>query len=76
MSPSVPASASEPAPHLFDVRAVAACLRCSVRHVYRMSDAGRMPAPVKFGALVRWRRADIERWLNEGCPAVRKIPSR
>jgi len=41
---------------LLDVKAVAALLRCSERHVYRMADAGKMPAPVKLGALVRWPR--------------------
>jgi excisionase family DNA binding protein len=57
---------------LLDVRAVAALLDCSTRHVYRLSDAGRMPAPVRVGALVRWRRADIDAWLAAGCPATRR----
>jgi excisionase family DNA binding protein len=57
---------------LLDVRAVATLLDCSPRHVYRLADAGRMPAPVRIGALVRWRRQDIDRWLADGCPAVRR----
>ena len=57
------------APVLLDVRAVAALLDCSPRHVYRLADAGRMPAPVRVGALVRWRRTDIDSWLAAGCPA-------
>jgi excisionase family DNA binding protein len=56
---------------LLDVRAVAAMLECSTRHVYRLADAGRMPAPVRIGALVRWRRTDIDSWLNARCPATR-----
>jgi len=57
---------------LLDVRAVAALLGgCSVRHVYRMADAGRMPRPIKLGALVRWRRAELLDWLAAGCPPVR-----
>jgi excisionase family DNA binding protein len=59
-------------PILLDVRAVAALLGCSPRHVYRLSDAGRMPPPVRIGALVRWRRSDIDAWLGEGCKPVRQ----
>jgi excisionase family DNA binding protein len=56
---------------LIDVRAVAALLNCSPRHVCRLADAGRMPAPVRIGALVRWRRTDLDSWLAAGCPATR-----
>jgi excisionase family DNA binding protein len=66
---------AEPRPavsaELLNVKAVAALLGCSVRHCYRLSDAGRMPRPVKLGALVRWRRAELVEWLNAGCPPVR-----
>ncbi len=55
---------------LLDVRAVAALLDCSPRHVYRVADAGKMPAPVRVGALVRWRRTDLDSWLAAGCPAT------
>lgn len=39
---------------LLDVGEVAELLGCSARHVYRLADAGRMPAPVRVGALIRW----------------------
>lgn len=58
-------------PQLLDVRAVAALLGCSPRHVYRLADAGKMPAPVRLGALVRWSRQAIEAWIADGCPPVR-----
>ena len=48
---------------------VAKLMRCSARTVYRMADTGRMPKPVKLGALVRWPRAVVENWIAEGCPA-------
>lgn len=69
-------AASEPRPtvsaELLDVKMVAALLGgCSLRHVYRLSDAGRMPAPVRLGALVRWRRAELTAWLQGGCQPVR-----
>ncbi|HEX2972658.1 MAG TPA: helix-turn-helix domain-containing protein [Tepidisphaeraceae bacterium] len=57
---------------LLDVQAVATLLDCSSRHVYRLSDAGRMPRPVKLGALVRWNRATVLEWINAGCPEVRR----
>ncbi len=58
---------------LLDVQAVAAMLGCSARHVYRLSDAGKMPAPVKLGALVRWSASSIREWIDQGCPSVRTM---
>jgi excisionase family DNA binding protein len=57
---------------MLDVADVAEMLRCSRRHVYRMSDAGRMPAPIKLGALVRWDRDVLMRWIADGCPPIRR----
>jgi excisionase family DNA binding protein len=62
----------EAPPALLDVRAVAHLLNCSPRHVYRLSDAGRMPVPIRIGALVRWRRADVQHWIDGGCRPVRR----
>jgi predicted DNA-binding transcriptional regulator AlpA len=56
---------------LLDVRAVAALLACSVRNVYRLSDAGRMPLPVRLGGLVRWRGGALAEWIEAGCPDCR-----
>ncbi|MCH8829678.1 MAG: helix-turn-helix domain-containing protein [Planctomycetes bacterium] len=56
---------------LVDVRQVAELLGCSTRHIYRLADAGKMPRPVKLGALVRWNRATLQEWFDTGCPAVR-----
>lgn len=50
---------------------VAQLMSCSARHVRRLADAGRMPAPVHLGALVRWPRAVIEAWIGDGCPHPR-----
>lgn len=58
---------------LLDVEEVAALLRCSTRHVYRLVDSGKMPKPVKLGSLVRWSRAAIEDWINGGCEPVRPV---
>jgi excisionase family DNA binding protein len=58
---------------LLDVQAVAEMLGCSQRHVYRLSDAGKMPAPIKLGSLVRWSATAIREWIGQGCPAVRNV---
>jgi excisionase family DNA binding protein len=56
---------------LLDVNAVAQFLSCSTRHVYRLADSRRMPRPRKLGALVRWDRQELEKWLADGCPSCR-----
>ena len=53
---------------LLDIRAVATLLNCSVRHIHRLRDGGRMPQPVKLGSLSRWRRSELEAWIADGCP--------
>ena len=58
---------------LGDVKAVAVKLDCSPRHVYRMADAGRMPAPRRLCSLVRWDLDEIDRWIAAGCPSVRQM---
>lgn len=54
---------------LLNVREVAEILHCSSRHVFRLSENEKMPQPIKLGALVRWRRDEIEAWIADGCPS-------
>jgi excisionase family DNA binding protein len=63
--------ANAPAAQLLDVRAVAALLGCSARHIYRLADAGRMPAPRRLGSLVRWSREELLAWIAAGCRPCR-----
>ena len=70
-------SAEKPIPEdvgreLIDVSDVARMCCCSEKHIHRLRDAGRMPQPLKLGALVRWRRADVLEWIGNGCPNVRQ----
>ncbi len=53
---------------LLDARTVAGLLSCSRRNIYRLSDGGLMPRPIKLGRLTRWRRSEVEDWIAEGCP--------
>lgn len=56
---------------MLNVDAVAQILDCSSRHVYRLADMGRIPGPVKLGALTRWRRVAVLSWIDSGCPSCR-----
>ncbi len=71
MTATVSAPSDNSPTALLDVRGVAQLCCCSTRTVYRLADAGRLPRPVKLGALVRWRRAEIDDWLADGCPPIR-----
>ena len=66
-------SPAEASAKLLDVAAVADLLDCSQRHVYRLSDSGRMPGPMKLGSLCRWSASSIREWIDAGCPAVRNL---
>lgn len=57
---------------LLDVQDLADRCGCSARHVRRLADAGKMPAPVRLGALVRWPANVIEEWIGNGCPSCDK----
>ncbi|MCY2924937.1 MAG: helix-turn-helix domain-containing protein [Planctomycetota bacterium] len=57
---------------LLTICQVAAILDCSPRTVYRLVDAGRVPAPHRLGSLLRWNPVVIQTWIAEGCPPCRK----
>lgn len=46
---------------------------CSIKHLDRLADSGRMPGKIKIGALVRFRRTEISEWISRGCPRVRAL---
>lgn len=53
---------------LLNSREVAKLLTVSDRTVYAMQKSGEMPKPVRIGRAVRWGRAEIMAWVDEGCP--------
>lgn len=59
------------APEFLDRQGLAVLLSCHPRTVRRMELEGELPAPVRVGRLLRWRRADIER-LAESKPAAQR----
>jgi excisionase family DNA binding protein len=68
--PEIRAAAEQPV--MIDVCAVARMCDVSTRHIRRMADAGRMPAPRRLGGAIRWVRAEIEKWIADGCRPVRQ----
>jgi len=50
---------------LLTVKDLAAALRLGKRTIWRMVSTGALPKPIRLGRSVRWRRATIERWLEE-----------
>ena len=58
---------------LIKVDEVAGMLGVTPRTVYRLADSGKLPRPLKIGFSVRWRRAELENWIEAGCPIVRPV---
>lgn len=51
---------------------VAAMCAVSSRTVWRWDSAGILPSPVRIAGTTRWRRADVESWIQAGCPSTSK----
>jgi excisionase family DNA binding protein len=57
--------------HLLNVTEFAAKVGASKRAIWLWKDAGKIPAPLHLGRLVRWRASDVEKWIADGCPSCR-----
>jgi len=53
---------------LLDAKTSAALCSCSVSFWWQQQSAGLLPAPVRLGSKTLWRRVDLERWVELGCP--------
>jgi predicted DNA-binding transcriptional regulator AlpA len=66
-------------PMLYDIGQLSRLGLGSSRHIRRLTDAGRMPAPVRLGALLRWPArtgnplTGIHDWIAAGCPDCRSL---
>jgi predicted DNA-binding transcriptional regulator AlpA len=56
------------APLLLDATGAAALLGCGRRKLFALLAGGEVPAPVRFGKRLTWRRAELEDWTRAGCP--------
>ena len=61
---------------LLDVQDIAERLKCSKRTVYRLIDSGKTPPPIRLGTLLRFSEREINAWIGEGCPAVKRRAGR
>ena len=51
---------------LLTAQGLADLLGCDVRSLRRWRHEGRIPEPLYIGRVQRWRRADVDRWLEGG----------
>ena len=65
-------SAEQPTALTVNAKGVAAMLGVSVRQVWRLHATGRLPRAIRLGNCVRWRRAEIEAFVEAGCPMREK----
>jgi predicted DNA-binding transcriptional regulator AlpA len=72
MSLSFAQAVPEGTRRLGDAKAVGRKLSLSWRSVYRLADAGKIPAGFKLGAARRWDMAEIEAFIAGGCKPVRR----
>ncbi len=45
-------------------------LGISVRSVWRLLSAHRIPEPIRLAGSVRWRRSEVQAWVDAGCPEL------
>lgn len=56
-------------PLLLGAPAVGQLLGVSVRQVWSMLATGTLgPLPIRLGGRTLWRTAELERWVQSGCP--------
>ena len=55
-------------PQLIDAQALGDLLGLASRTIRRYDVSGRLPRPIHLGGAVRWRLAEIENWIEAGCP--------
>ncbi len=49
-------------------RELANMLGVSLRQVWRLNAAGRLPKPIRLGGSIRWNREEVQKWFERGCP--------
>ena len=55
-------------PLLLGAAAVGRLLGVSLRQVWSLHQIGSIPLPLKLRGRTLWSRAEIERWIEAGCP--------
>lgn len=65
---------SSDGPRLIRAADAARMVSISTRTLWRLVSANQFPAPVRVGGSTRWRRADVERWIADGCTDIENDP--
>lgn len=47
-------------------------LNVSVRQLWRLNSTGRLPKPIRLGRCVRWRKSELEAFIEAGAPTREK----
>lgn len=54
---------------LMDAAELAAVLRVSKATIWRLRENSKLPLAIALTSqCIRWRRADVESWIERGCP--------
>lgn len=56
---------------LIDGHSAASLTGISARTLHRLAERGEAPRPVRVGRSVRWRRQELEDWIEGGCQPTR-----
>lgn len=70
------AAVAKPDPLLLSAEALGELLQVSERSVWRLRSAGKLPRPVRVGGSIRWRKGEIRRWVEAGCPSLKEWDAR
>lgn len=57
-------------PALLSAEQVGTLLNISRSAVFELRRDEVIPAPVRFGGVVRWRAAELRDWVASGCPSM------
>lgn len=60
-----------PGPVLVTVIGLAEILNTSPRSIYRYRSEGKLPTGLRLGQQLRWRRGEVEAWIEAGMPPRR-----
>jgi len=61
-------TASSSNPELINASELAKLLSLSVRTVWRLKAAGKLPKSLQIGRSVKWQKNEILAWLESKCP--------
>lgn len=61
---------------LLSVKQVATLLGKSQRFIWSLHSRALLPAPVRLGRSVNWKRREIDQWIEWNCPSREEFEKR